>query len=106
MRISDWSSDVCSSDLIRDLLFETIAHRFERGPEQRGVRARDLLATDMNRYAVEGPAARDDPIRHAQAGQLAERLATGGRLRLGEGIEAALRAGDHARRPQIGRAHV
>src|SRR3546814_17259026 len=77
----------------------TIFPRPEVGPGRGGVRTGDPLAMDRTQGAREGPAARDDPIRHAQAGQLAERLAAGGRLRLGEGIEAALRAGDHDRRP-------
>src|SRR3546814_14004544 len=34
MRISDWSSDVCSSDLLQDLRQAQMGRAFERGPGQ------------------------------------------------------------------------
>src|SRR3546814_9049563 len=35
MRISDWSSDVCSSDLSRDDVFEVVAQKFAIRPDHR-----------------------------------------------------------------------
>src|SRR3546814_8356448 len=51
MRISDWSSDVCSSDLAR------IGHRRRRGNAARPVApAHDSLSPLPGRHAVSGPA--------------------------------------------------
>src|SRR3546814_10093133 len=37
MRISDWSSDVCSSDLVAGLRLDTLAERQRRGAEKMDV---------------------------------------------------------------------
>src|SRR3546814_21160761 len=53
MRISDWSSDVCSSDLAAEGLDRGIAHRIE-GEEGIGARqGRDVAVRPVHEVAVE-----------------------------------------------------
>src|SRR3546814_6934115 len=56
MRISDWSSDVCSSDLLVMALFiagqmreHFLAHRFDRSAQAAGVGMRDLRGLFLQR---------------------------------------------------------
>src|SRR3546814_4069667 len=47
MRISDWSSDVCSSDLVNDLLGKKLAEMEQREGRKPGGRARKRLKEDL-----------------------------------------------------------
>src|SRR3546814_13348005 len=62
MRISDWSSDVCSSDLIRVLAeFGVIEATVERRVEQRAGRLDRHTADAVHRRHAAGPAGVDEP---------------------------------------------
>src|SRR3546814_6606260 len=61
MRISDWSSDVCSSDLIAHLVETVGPDQFQRVDDV-AERLRDFLAL------VGPPAVREDPLRRLQPG--------------------------------------
>ena len=67
-----------------DLLFEIIAHRLERGTQQRGFLARDLPAADGDLDAVEAAAGLSDRIGHAEFREFAEGAAASRRLLLRE----------------------
>src|SRR3546814_14639866 len=66
MRISDWSSDVCSSDLqiVRRAAHRLDAHALARHPAQRArAQGDDQLGLDEGAFLVEPPAADVDLAR-------------------------------------------
>src|SRR3546814_3104818 len=52
MRISDWSSDVCSSDLAKQDLNEYISMTIANTPEMKGVFSRVKLNSELSRRDV------------------------------------------------------
>src|SRR3546814_1481814 len=103
MRISDWSSDVCSSDLRADFLQpkpvasdgDDGAARFRRVAEA-PVRPRDPVAELDLALGIAGEAGRADQARRAVgAAEDEEACLVGPSLRIEEG-----------ERQEIGRAHV
>src|SRR3546814_18074774 len=53
MRISDWSSDVCSSDLNRSLLAEDALAGLKVGVYQHSTVARDMMVDVLRHYGAE-----------------------------------------------------
>src|SRR3546814_3434996 len=105
MRISDWSSDVCSSDLAHDRQAHLLRHALgvellllDRGVGRPAAHG-EVVAGDDDRAAVDGAAA-DDAVGRRQADQLAV-LVIGGTA--GDGADLAETAGVDQK---IGRAHV
>src|SRR3546814_4884300 len=90
MRISDWSSDVCSSDLAADL--RSAADRLPAGSAAADLPARLAagMGADRRHHSADLPAAGDGArlrpglVRHPRRGVLADGLAvaTGGAVRL------------------------
>src|SRR3546814_10575430 len=110
MRISDWSSDVCSSDLI-DLIVifdpQTVDYRHQRGVQQGLVRlTRDLMRSLDDRTA-DGYVFRTDLRLRPDPGAMPLAISLNAALTyyesLGQNWE---RAAMIKARPEIGRAHV
>src|SRR3546814_11329326 len=84
MRIRDWSSDVCSSDLVRDQLVDLLC----------GERTAALLAPRRHRGAR---AAVDEDVAHLLFGVAQQHGVAGGRLPGDGGDELALVVGEGER---------
>src|SRR3546814_17481736 len=78
MRISDWSSDVCSSDLARDQQHRGQGIARSDRQEQRGQHDRAADRDAQRARLVHAAAARNDPAREPAAEQAAEHRADEG----------------------------
>src|SRR3546814_13525907 len=67
MRISDWSSDVCSSDLVREGPWRTAVHA--TAPRSRGARERGFAAPPTAQAPVAAPARLDARSPRADRGR-------------------------------------
>src|SRR3546814_1099921 len=109
MRISDWSSDVCSSDLRRLRAGGTDPREDGQGGDPRGRCGRGTGGEDLQQYAARRLDDRDmrKPRPRAEAGaRSAEILRHRERVVRAMLVADQLRAASRRRPGQIGRAHV
>src|SRR3546814_3795235 len=100
MRISDWSSDVCSSDLLDNAVWKIPAERMKMRRPHEVPLSRQVLAYLEELFALTGPDGYVFPTFHTSRRPLSENTVNQSFRRMGYAV------GEVTAHGQIGRAHV
>src|SRR3546814_13357659 len=77
MRISDWSSDVCSSDLVEEAVIVADGRRFDAAEQHRRVNFDSRIAGSLLTDNALEPVVLDQVLRQHRGGGVARTAATG-----------------------------